>query len=181
MRYIYIPALILIAAAAIIIFMKPQAQYGLNLPKQKNMKITSSAFENNGYIPKKYTCQGEDVNPPLDFADIPKEAKSLVLIVDDPDAPMGTWTHWTIWNMEPDLRKIEENSIPENSVSGMNSSGKNGYQGPCPPSGTHRYFFKIYALDGNISLKSSASKADVEKAISGHIVDYGELVGLYKK
>ncbi len=181
MRYIYILALILIAAEAIIIFMKPQVPYDLNLPKQKNMKITSSAFENNGYIPKKYTCQGEDVNPPLDFADMPKEAKSLVLIVDDPDAPMGTWTHWTIWNMKPDLREIVENGIPENAVSGMNSSGKNGYQGPCPPSGTHRYFFKIYALDENVGLKSSANKADLEKSISGHIVDYGELVGLYKK
>lgn len=184
MRYIkffYILALILAAAAAIIIFVKPQAQYDLNLPKQKNMKIASSVFENNGFIPEKYTCQGDGVNPPLDFSDVPSEAKSLVLIVDDPDAPMGTWTHWTVWNIKPDVREIRENSIPENAISGMNSSGKNGYERPCPPSGTHRYFFKLYALDQYLDLKPSANKADLERTISGHIIDSGELIGLYKK
>lgn len=169
------------AAATIIIFVKPETQYDLNLPKQKNMKITSSVFENNGFIPKKYTCQGDGVNPPLDFSDAPNEAKSLVLIVDDPDAPMGTWTHWTVWNMKPDVREVGENSIPENVISGMNSSGKNGYQGPCPPSGTHRYFFKLYALDQYLGLKPSANRADLDRAISGHIIDSGVLIGLYKK
>jgi len=179
-RLIYILGFVLLTAA-IIIFMRPQAQYNLNLPNRKNMKITSSAFENNQSIPKKYTCQGDNVNPPLEFSDIPKKAKSLALIVDDPDAPMGTWTHWTVWDIRPDAGGVRENSVPENSVSGLNDSGKSGYQGPCPPSGTHRYFFKLYALDKDLDLKSSTSKADLEKAMSGHIIGHGELVGLYKK
>lgn len=169
------------AVAVIFLFLGSGKKNNFNPPRQNNMKITSIDFENNGFIPKKYTCQGKDINPPLVFVDVPKEAKSLALIVDDPDAPMGTWTHWTIWNIKPDVRGIIENSIPESAVTGMNSSGRNGYQGPCPPSGTHRYFFKLYALDKDIDLKPSASKADLEKAISDHIIGYGELVGVYKK
>lgn len=179
-KLIFILALILIVAM-IIIFTKPRAQYNLNLPNQKNMKITSGAFGGNQSIPRKYTCQGDDVNPPLKFEGVPAEARSLALIVDDPDAPMGTWNHWIIWNMKPDIGGIEENSVPENSISGLNSSGKNGYEGPCPPSGTHRYFFKLYALDSDLDLTSSAKKADLERAMSDHVIGYGELVGLYKK
>ncbi|MDP2928085.1 MAG: YbhB/YbcL family Raf kinase inhibitor-like protein [Candidatus Omnitrophota bacterium] len=142
------------------------------------MKILSPEFQNNGFIPKKFTCQGEDVNPALIIEDIPKEAKSLALIVDDPDAPMGMWVHWVVFDI-PLINRIEENSIP--GKQGRNDFGRNDYGGPCPPSGTHRYFFKIYALDKVFNLDEGISKSSLESAILGHILDQSELVGLYKK
>lgn len=145
------------------------------------MKITSSAFIHNTKIPSKYTCDGEDVNPPLEFSDVPENAKSLALIVDDPDAPMGTWVHWVLFNIPPDCRKIEENSIPKGAVEGINDFRKNNYGGPCPPSGTHRYFFKHYALDCVIDLKGTVTKKDLEKAMDGHIIAKAELIGLYSR
>ena len=169
------------AGAVIVVFMRTQTRYDLNLPKQKNMKITSKAFESSRSIPKKYTCRGEDVNPPLEFQEISKDAKSLVLIVDDPDASMGTWSHWIVWNIKPDIGGIDENGMPENSIAGSNDFGKNDYGGPCPPSGTHRYFFRIYALDELLGLEPSANRTDLERAMSGHVMDYGELVGLFAK
>lgn len=144
------------------------------------MKITSPVFEHNQDIPKKYTCQGEDVNPPLEISDVPSEAKSLVLIMDDPDAPMGTWDHWIVWNINPEVKKIEENTTPEGVV-GENSWNKNNYGGPCPPSGKHRYFFKLYALDTKLTLKSNKGKKAVEKAMKNHILKQTELIGLYQK
>jgi len=143
------------------------------------MKITSSAFENNKSIPAKYTCQGDDVNPPLEISGIPNGTKSLVLVVDDPDAPMGTWDHWIVWNIKPDTAKIGEGDVP--GVQGMNSFGKQDYGGPCPPSGTHRYMFKLYALDTELNLSESAHKSDVERAMKGHILAQTKLIGLYKK
>jgi Raf kinase inhibitor-like YbhB/YbcL family protein len=140
--------------------------------------ITSPAFENNKLIPKKYTCDGEDVNPPLNIKGIPEGTISLVLIVDDPDAPMGTWDHWIVWNIPP-VSKIDENSVP--GVEGLNDFRKHSYGGPCPPSGTHRYFFKVYALDTKLDLSSNSRKKDVEKAMKGHILAKGELVGLYSR
>jgi len=137
----------------------------------------SSVFENMGRIPQKYTCQGEDINPPLNIEDIPSNTKSMVLIVDDPDAPIGVWDHWIVWNIPPG--NIEENSIP--GVQGKNSWGKNVWGGPCPPSGTHRYFFKVYALDIELNLDESSNKKAVEAAMSGHVIARGELVGLYSK
>lgn len=149
------------------------------------MKITSTAFQHNGNIPPRYTCDGENINPPLTINDVPAQAKSLVLIVDDPDAPMGTWVHWTVWNIDPAITEISENSLPkgtyEAAVEGITSFGKTGYGGPCPPSGTHRYFFKLYALDILLDLPSSAKSADIEKATSGHILASAELIGLYKR
>ena len=143
-----------------------------------HMKLKSSEFEHNKFIPKKFTCEGADVNPALIIEDIPANAKSLALIVDDPDAPMGTWVHWVVFDI-PTVSGIEENSIP--GKQGRNDFGRKNYGGPCPPSGIHRYFFKIYALDTNLNLKEGISKEELEKAMHGHILDKAELIGLYKK
>lgn len=145
------------------------------------MKISSPAFEPNQAIPLKYTCDGENVNPPLQIVDVPAGTKSLVLISDDPDAPMGTWVHWTIWNIAPDIKEIAEDSIPFGAVEGITSYGNKGYGGPCPPSGTHRYFFKLYALDTILDLPLDAKAGDIEKMMSGHILDKAEVIGLYKR
>lgn len=142
-----------------------------------SLKI-SSVFENNEKIPEKYTCDGENANPPLHIESIPKEAKTLALIVDDPDAPTGTFVHWVVFNIKI-IKDIREDSIP--GKEGINSFKKISYGGPCPPSGTHRYFFKVYALDSELDLDSSATKADVEKAMKNHVLAKGELIGLYSK
>lgn len=142
------------------------------------LDVSSPSFKNQAYIPSKFTCEGDEVNPAIRVNDIPKEAKSLVLIVDDPDAPHGTFDHWVVWNI-PVQGKIKENSVP--GVMGKNGTGTIGYKGPCPPTGTHRYFFKVYALDTKLPLDMGADKATVEKAMEGHILATGELVGLYKK
>jgi len=146
--------------------------------EEVEMKITSPDFENNGHIPPKFTCQGEDINPPLLIDGIPEGTKTLALIVDDPDAPMGTWIHWVVFNI-PVVSKIEENTIP--GKQGSNDFGRKDYGGPCPPSGTHRYFFKIYALDSKLNLEEGTSKQELEKGMQGHILDSAELIGLYKK
>jgi Raf kinase inhibitor-like YbhB/YbcL family protein len=144
----------------------------------KDLSVKSAAFENNALIPKKYTCDGDNVNPPLTIEDAPVETKSLVLIVDDPDAPMGTWDHWIVWNIAPTGR-VEENTVP--GIEGLNSSKEHHYGGPCPPGGTHRYFFKIYALDTKLDLNPNSKKKDVENAMKDHILAKGELVGLYHR
>ncbi len=144
----------------------------------KELKITSSVFKNNDFIPKKYTCDGDDVNPPLTIEEVPEETKSLALIVDDPDAPMGTWAHWVIWNILP-TKEIEEDSVP--GIEGINDFNKHSYGGPCPPSGTHRYFFKVYALSMTLDLDTNSKKEDVEKAIDGKILAKGKIVGLYSR
>ncbi|MCL4416737.1 MAG: YbhB/YbcL family Raf kinase inhibitor-like protein [Actinobacteria bacterium] len=145
------------------------------------MKIISSAFENNSLMPSKYTCEGPEVNPPLEFKDVPEDSKSLVLIVDDPDAPVKTFIHWTIWNIDPKITEIGENSSPKGAIEGITSSGKRGYDGPCPPSGTHRYFFKLFAIDKMLDLSPSSYVGDIESAIEGHVIRKAELIGLYKK
>ena len=145
------------------------------------MKISSSAFQDGSVIPSKYTCDGEDINPPLEIKDIPEGTKSLVLIVDDPDAPMGTFLHWLVFNINPDVSLIEENSLPEGAVQGRNDFGKENYGGSCPPSGEHRYFFKIYALDSKLELAAGSNLKEVEEAIRGHILDEAQLVGLYQR
>ena len=145
------------------------------------MEITSSDFENNSKIPVKFTGDGEDINPNLEISDITENTKSLVLIVDDPEAPIGNWVHWLVWNISPKINKIFEKSVPENSVQGKNSWGRNNYGGPKPPSGTHRYFFKIYALDIELDLDESADKEAVENAMEGHVLDEIELIGVYRK
>ena len=145
------------------------------------LKMTSSAFSEGGKIPKKYTCDNSNVNPPLRIENLPKAVKSLALIVDDPDAPGRTWTHWLLWNIDPKTTEIREDSAPQNAVQGTSDFGSARYGGPCPPSGAHRYYFKAYALDTALSLPSSANKAAVEKAIAGHIVAKGSLMGTYSR
>lgn len=143
------------------------------------LSIESSAFPQNGMIPPKYTCDGPDVNPPLSIGNIPEKTKSLALIVDDPDAPRGTWVHWVIWNLGPGTKEIPENSVPQGALQGTNDFRKQTYGGPCPPSGIHRYFFKLYALDAALSLKAGATKAQLEEAMKGHILGQAELLGRY--
>ncbi len=145
------------------------------------MEISSSAFANNEKIPAKYTCDGENINPPLTFSNVPENAKSLVLINDDPDAPAGTWVHWSVWNIDPSTNEVAENSIPEKGSEGMTSFGFRHYGGPCPPSGTHRYFFKLYALDTSLELDTGSTTADLEIAMDGHILEQAEFIGLYSK
>jgi hypothetical protein len=143
------------------------------------LTVKSSAFENNKVIPVKYSCDGDEVNPPLTINDVPLGTKTLVLIVDDPDAPRGTFDHWIVWNIPP-TGKIEERSVP--GTEGLNSDGQRSYIGMCPPSGTHRYFFKVYALDTELELNPNATrKKDLEKAMQGHILAKGELIGLHKR
>ncbi|PIZ98050.1 MAG: YbhB/YbcL family Raf kinase inhibitor-like protein [Candidatus Levybacteria bacterium CG_4_10_14_0_2_um_filter_35_8] len=147
----------------------------------QKMKILSANFLNNQKIPSKYTCDSSNINPELKFSDIPETAKSLVLIMDDPDAPIGLFVHWVLFNMDPKSILISENSIPKSAIQGINSSGTNKYIGPCPPSGTHRYFFKLYALDKLLVLSSGCGKKAVEAAMEGHILEKAELMGLYER
>jgi len=141
-------------------------------------KISSAAFENNTYIPRKYTCDGADINPPLRIENVPPSARSLALIVDDPDAPGGVWVHWVVWNIDPSITEIKENSVPKGGMQGQNDFRKNGYGGPCPPA-THRYFFKVFALDTVLSHSARFSKSDLEKAMRGHVVAQTHLIGIY--
>ena len=144
------------------------------------MKLESSAFENNGEIPRKYTCDGEDISPPLAISEVPENARTLVLIVDDPDAPAGDWVHWVVFNIPASTREIAEASAPAGAL-GATDFGRPGWGGPCPPSGTHRYFFKLYALDTELEQESTATKAELETAMAGHILDRAQLMGTYKR
>jgi len=145
------------------------------------MKIQSTAFENNQVIPKKYSCDGDGINPPLTFSEIPQDVQSLVLIVDDPDAPSGTFTHWILWNIDPRSSGISENSVPSGAIQGNSDAGEIGYVGPCPPSGTHHYFFKLFALGAKIDLPLGSKRSDLEKMMVNHIIARTELVGLYSR
>jgi len=144
----------------------------------KTLVVTSEVFRPNGLIPKKYTCDGEDINPPLDIAKIPAQARSLAIIMEDPDAPSGSWLHWLVWNI-PVTHHIHENEYPGDE--GLNDFGRNSYGGPCPPSGTHRYIFRIYALDDLLDLPDGSPRAHVEDAMRDHIIAYGELTGIYRR
>jgi len=149
--------------------------------KIEALKISSPAFENGGKIPKEYTCDGKNVNPPLKIENAPSNAKSLALVFDDIDAPRGTYVHWIVWNIDPGLKEIRENSVPEGVVQGMNDFKKRNYGGPCPPGRAHKYIFKIYALDTLLNLNPNGTKKDLEKAMEGHIVSRGQLMGSYKR
>ncbi len=146
-----------------------------------NMYITSPAFEQSEIIPTKYTCDGENINPPLIIAGIPQESQSLALIVEDPDAPMGTWDHWLVYNINPDVREIKEGQVPPGGIEVVNSFGQKNYGGPCPPPGpAHRYFFKVYALDTKLP-ENIQTKKELLEAIQNHILTHGELMGLYSR
>jgi len=145
------------------------------------LQITSPAFQNNDFIPRQYTCDGEDISPPLVIENVPKETQSIALICDDPDASIGTWVHWVVWNIDPTTKEIAENAVPQGAVEGMNDFRRHSYGGPCPPSGTHRYFFKIYALDTMLDISPNSQKSALEKAMKGHVLAEGQLIGLYKR
>lgn len=150
------------------------------------MKIYSVRFAHQEMIPPKYTCDGEDVSPPLKWENVPSEAKSFALIMDDPDAPMGTWVHWVIFNLPANENHLEENTpkrgdLPNGIQQGKNSSGRIGYSGPCPPSGTHRYFFKFYALDTLLDVPSGITKDRLIKTMQDHIIDQAEMYGRYQR
>ncbi len=150
------------------------------------IQISSSAFTNDGFIPQKYTCDGENISPPLSWKNIPQDAKSIAIINDDPDAPMGTWVHWIIYNIPPNSNGLPENikgldKLPDGTMQGKNSWGKIGYGGPCPPSGVHRYFFKIYALDKVLDLKPGATKEELLKEMKGHILSEGQFYAKYSR
>ena len=144
------------------------------------IKITSSAFHEGGNIPSQFTCDGSDTSPPLQIAGVPTGAKSLVLIVDDPDAPGGLFTHWLIWNISPQTSSIPEGSATK-GIQGANDFGKSGYRGPCPPPGTHRYSFKIFALDRELDLRPGAKRTQLDSAMKGHVIGQGEIVGRYAR
>lgn len=148
--------------------------------KEGNMKLTS-IFNNNANIPSKYTCDGEDAAPELIISEVPTSAKSLVLIVDDPDAPMGTWVHWVLYNIPAETTKIDAKNLPQDVKQGITDFGRMGWGGPCPPSGTHRYFFKLYAIDEILELPQGITKAQLENAIKNHVIEKTELIGLYKR
>ncbi len=145
------------------------------------MKLSSPAFRHNNPIPASYTCDGRDINPPLAIADVPAGARSLALIVDDPDAPRGTWVHWVLWNIDPATSAIPEHSIPRGASEGLNDFRKQHYGGPCPPSGTHRYFFKLYALDRTLDLGPATSAKSLETAMKGHVLEQQTIIGLYSR
>jgi len=149
-----------------------------SLIKTVTLIIGSTAFASRDFIPLKYSCEGENISPPVTVANIPTGTKSLALIVDDPDAPGGTHDHWIVWNIPP-IETIGENTIP--GTVGKNSSGRLKYDGPCPPSGVHRYYFKVYALDTMLGIKAGSDKKTLENAMKNHILGEGELIGLYKK
>lgn len=144
----------------------------------RQLTVSSPAFQSGGLIPVQYTCDGVNVSPPLDIGNIPHETTSLAMIVDDPDAPIGTWVHWLIWNI-PVTGHLKENDV--RGTEGINDFQQRHYGGPCPPSGTHRYFFKVYALNALLDLPATTNKRDLEKAMSEHIIAFGELMGLYQR
>lgn len=150
------------------------------------MKITSSAFSEGEMIPSKYTCDGKDISPPLAWDNPPDDTKSIALICDDPDAPMGTWVHWVLFNLPPDIQSLPEalpsdKIIKNGAIHGMNDFRRYGYGGPCPPGGTHRYYFKLYALDSIMELKPGITKVQLIKAMQGHVLDECELMGKYSR
>ena len=144
------------------------------------MRLVSSAFENNEEIPREFTCDGENYSPPLTFKEVPSNAKSLVLIMEDPDAPLITFVHWVVWNIPPGVKGFEKGEQLKYPM-GKNSARRKGYMGPCPPFGKHRYFFKLYALDATLELKPGSTKKKLKKAMKEHVIEKAELIGIYSR
>ncbi|NGX42398.1 MAG: putative lipoprotein LppC [Chlamydiae bacterium] len=153
---------------------------GLMATEKRELQITSTAFKHNATIPRKYTCEGVDVSPPLSIGNAPDAVKSYAIIVDDPDAPMGTFVHWVAWNIDPTAISLNEGeSIP---AEGRNDFRQDRYRGPCPPPGSpHRYFFKVFALDTQLDISKGSTRDELVAAMDGHILSYGELVGIYQR
>jgi Raf kinase inhibitor-like YbhB/YbcL family protein len=180
----------LLAAVGVLGFWLGLAVTGLGAAETKrkaNMQLTSTAFTSGAPIPAKYTCEGEDVSPPLKWSGVPAEAKSLALIADDPDAPAGTWVHWVLYDLPPTVAQLSEDvpktqTLPGGARQGHNDFKRPGYGGPCPPPGKpHRYFFKLYALDTTLDLKPGATKKDLERAMANHLLAQGQLMGTYQR
>lgn len=164
----------------LILFITSCTQSAVIQNEGDTMKITSPAFKESGMIPSEYTCTGNDISPELIIEGVPASAKSLALIMDDPDAPAGTWDHWVVFNIPAETKNIAKATEPQGNA-GMNSWKKTGYGGPCPPSGTHRYFFKLYALDTKLELNQGATKTELLEAMKGHIVAEAKLMGKFQK
>jgi Raf kinase inhibitor-like YbhB/YbcL family protein len=154
---------------------------GLKKEQGAFMKIESSEFKDSQRIPDKFTCDGDDINPPLEISDVPDKAQSLSLILDDPDSPSGKFTHWLVFNISSETKKIEENSLSELLMQGKNDFGNKNYGGPCPHGGTHRYVFELFALDVNLDLAPGSSREKLEQAMEGHIIERAKLVGTYSR
>jgi Raf kinase inhibitor-like YbhB/YbcL family protein len=164
----------------------PQPPAKQSPDKKSEIKVTSAAFQEGQPIPRQYTCDGVNVSPPLEWSGVPKTAKTIAIIADDPDAPSGTWVHWVLYNLPADNIGFVENvpateTLKAGGFQGTNDFGKIGYGGPCPPSGTHHYSFKVYALDAELPLKAGATKAELEKALEGHVLIQGQLMGTYRR
>jgi Raf kinase inhibitor-like YbhB/YbcL family protein len=180
-----------LAGALIMLYYTVCMPTGLSRAEEPmSLTITSIAFTNGGEIPTRYTCQGKDISPPLDWRGVPENARSLVLIIDDPDAPdpkapRMTWVHWVLFNLPPDLAGLPEgvspDDLPPGAGQGMNSWNRTGYGGPCPPIGRHRYFHKLYALDTVLDLPGKPTSKALEDAMQGHVIGQAELVGTYQK
>lgn len=180
--------IILIISAGVYYRLSAQRKQPIQVGKSGNvtitvsqglMKLTSSAFSDNQDIPKIYTCDGKNINPPLSLAGIPPGTVSLALTVNDPDAPNGNWVHWTVWNINPSTKEIAEGQTPDEAVEGKTNFGKPGYGGPCPPSGTHHYIFTLYALNSSLNIGPEADEEELMKVIEGHAVGKTVLTGLY--
>ncbi len=159
---------------------KPVLQEEISEEEVGNMKIESPDFKEGKQIPSDFTCDGKNISPELVFKDVPANAKSLALIMDDPDAPRGTFTHWVVWNIPSNAKGISRGEKIK-YAQGMSDFGRTGYGGPCPPSGTHRYFFKLYALDTVLGLEEGSSRSDLEKAMKGHVIAEAKLMGTYQR
>ncbi len=147
-----------------------------------DFSLSSAAFRDGGVIPRDYTCDGRDISPPLLVANVPRAAKSLALIMEDPDSMAGNWIHWTLWNIDSHVDTIEENELPKNTVTGVNDFGKHGYGGPCPKEGTHRYYFRLYAIDSALDLQPHLTQAHtLREAMGSHIIAETELMGRYRR
>jgi Raf kinase inhibitor-like YbhB/YbcL family protein len=161
-------------------------QMNIKIKGGTTMEITSSSFKQEDMIPAKYTCDGQNISPPLAWSGTPKETKSFALICDDPDAPAGTWVHWVIFDIPANVNFLPEKVSKQEEIAGLGKKGKNssrryGYDGPCPTGGTHRYYFKLYALDTMLNLNAGLSKEDLLKAMKGHILAEAQLMGRYKR
>lgn len=159
----------------------PPAALATKAPKPARLQLTSPAFANRETIPTRFTCDGKDLSPPLNFGNIPTGTKSLALIVDDPDAPAGTWVHWLVWNIPPRTRHLAESSLPPEAKQGVNDWRRNEYGGPCPPAGRHRYVFRLYALDTILLLPATANRNELDRAMKKHILGSGTLLGTYQR
>jgi Raf kinase inhibitor-like YbhB/YbcL family protein len=188
MKPVAIAAIIMLAVACAKQPPGPTANPSSASPTQSaapGIKLISSAFTEGQKIPRQYTCDGINISPPLEWTGLPKTAKTIAIIADDPDAPAGDWVHWVIYNLPADTMGMIENvpateDVKGGGLQGKNDFGKIGYGGPCPPSGTHRYLFRIYAVDSELALKAGAARTDVEKAMEGHILAQAQLIGTYR-